>query len=190
MGKLPGKRSIISPEEFKNLVDNEEDRGVAMLYVMLYLTGARITEVLELTREKVTFTDDGIMMVEIASRKRGNTALIFSHLLPINMTNTAEGIKPYMRALADHIKASPAPTERMWKFTARTAQRHLRTVSRKLNIVPAAWPHLFRHTRLTRLARGGCSAAQLQTWAGWTNLKYASTYVQQSPEMLKGLVID
>jgi len=56
---------------------------------------------------------------------------------------------------------------------------------KKLN--PTIYPHLFRHTRLTRLAEKGATAAQLMTWAGWKNIKMAATYVQRSEKLIEDL---
>jgi len=52
---------------------------------------------------------------------------------------------------------------------------------KKLN--PKVSPHVFRHTRLTKLALRGATGPDLMDWAGWTDIRPAAKYLHAAGKL-------
>jgi len=146
----------------------------------MYITGARISEVLNM--KTGNFYIDGLgLHIKISVLKRGKP---FIHSLRVAMRT------PLIDYLLEHIRNTTrdyGDGHPLWHFSNNKDSNRVLAwrAIKKLN--PTIYPHLFRHTRLTRLAERGATAAQLMTWAGWKNIKMAATYVQRSEKLIENL---
>ncbi len=141
------------------------------LIAMLYLTGARVSEVVK----KIKKYDIEIEELEgreymvvhnvwCLKRKKGNEA---KRNIPIDITKE-QGFLQYINA---HL-ANVEPEAPVFDFS----RQHAYNTVQKLST--AYFPHYFRHLRLSHLATlYGFSSADLREITGWTDDKPAANYV-------------
>jgi len=149
-------------------IDNIRDKA---LVSYLYLTGARISEVLfkvkikDITVEK----NDGrvFYVFYLYTEKRREKTDIYRKVgIPYDKN------KDFIDIILGYIKRSGlVESSYLFDINRRTAHR-----------LCVKWmgfhPHFLRHTRLTHLASMyGFNALELQQFAGWTNTNPASVYV-------------
>lgn len=171
------KTSRVVPPEEKEIVElikgceGEDDQE---LLAVLYLTGARISEVVKVLRKKdfdfETDPDVVVVTVHTEKRKRG---------IPIRKV-------PYRKTdpLAFYVERKLSKLEGrdgvLFDMHRSTAWRHLKDVS------PRLWCHLLRHARFTHLvSKKGMDLNQLVVVAGWSDPSPAKTYVHLTWEDAK-----
>jgi len=66
---------------------------------------------------------------------------------------------------------------RIWPYSRGWAWKRITDLNKNIS------PHIFRHNRLTRLAQNEATAFQIQSFAGHSDLRPASAYIQISGVM-------
>jgi len=147
---------------------NIRDRA---LVAFLYLTGARISEVVrQIKKYQLEIKDlDGTQYLVIANvnclkRKEGNEA---KRNIPINIDKEMSFLK-YIFEWVDEL----AEEECIFPISRQTAHNILIRMDENM------WPHLMRHLRLTHLTTDyGFSAGELKNLTGWSNTSPADSYI-------------
>ncbi len=166
-------RDIYTREEVVNILNNMPDLLTQSLTAFLYVTGCRISEALHLVK-----TPDNIRLGDNYVYIRLKTLKTKVSIPYRDLQFTYE--TPFMNIILNQIgrvndgdKVFDIPYKSFW---------------RKMNKVNSfGWIHLFRHTRMTKLARKGVSEHQLTYFAGWADPRPSKKYVKMSPELIKGL---
>jgi len=167
---------LITEDEFKKLLDACEDPQFKTLLGVLYESGCRIGEILGLKIQNVDFNEYGAKLYV-----KGKTG---QRIIPIIW---------FAGMLRQHIEAHPLkdnPEAPLWiikdpngNFKAMTYgafRMRLRRLCQKVGIKKRIHAHLFRHTRLTELAKE-LPEQTLKQLAGWVaDSKMAQVYVHLS----------
>lgn len=181
-------RDTLSYGEVKEIIDNAPALKYKAFFALLYLTGGRVSELtnryvwkynkkkkksviigkeMGIRKSNITVTDKDVYVTLPLLKKKKSLlkdehTLVFSKKAPFMDT-----ILSYLSSLKEEDALFPFTRTMAWK------------VLRKLN--DTAWLHLFRHTRLSSLARVGASPEDLRTWAGHADYRYLGRYLQMIP---------
>lgn len=161
---------ILTQEEVKDMINSTDRLDKKAFFSFLYLTGCRVGETLKIRTTDFGWQGTDYLYISIEVEKRKN----FKHTLKISFQ------APFIQYLTAYLNHVPEG-DLLWKVCT----RQLETWVKKAN--SRAYPHLFRHTRLTRLAEMGATETQLMTWAGWTDTKQTGRYIRQTPRLIEAL---
>lgn len=166
---------LLTEEEIKQMTeaaDNPRDRA---LVFVLYESGCRIGEILSLKIRNVQFDEHGSIL--LVNGKTGSRRVRIIASAPL---------------LASWINIHPDrenPDAPLWVTQGTRKNRHLnyraandtiKKIAKNAGIKKNVYPHLFRHSRATYLAKH-LTEAQMKKYFGWTkDSKMASVYVHLS----------
>ena len=137
--------------------------------LMLYYTGIRKTEGLEIMNKSLDFTRKGVVVRTLKSK----TKKIKYRFIPLP--------DAFLEKLDDihHIKdnVKRAPNERLWGFGETTAWRIIKTVMAHAAIEGAqATVHGLRHSFVIAHQQKKSPPHMIQQWAGWTTTEMLAVY--------------
>jgi len=161
--KLPTDR-LLTRTDVQRLVDacdRPRDRALLML---LWDSGARISEIVTLDIGHVEFDRYGAVVIVNGKTGRRRVRLISAapelqtwlNQHPLKTDAAAPLFTTYNRYAAG--------TKRL---AVHTIQNTLKTIARRAGVTKPVHPHAFRHARLTDLAKQGFSEMELRIIAGW-----------------------
>jgi integrase/ribosomal protein L40E len=167
---------LITEEEFNKLFNATDDIQERLLIGLLYESGSRIGEILSLQIKNVSFNNYGAKLVV-----KGKTG---QRVIPIVW---------FANLLRQFIEAHPFknnPEAFLFYYKNREGKlvplkydvfvKNLKNLCKKVGINKRIHPHLFRHTRLTELAKE-LPEQILKQIAGWVpDSKMAQTYLHLS----------
>jgi len=164
---------LIELDEVKQMLNKCKIVSHQVVIAILYLTGARPIEIVNLEKNNIKIVGEDLHM-DLITVKKG-----LDRILPFSIEETPfikDLVIPYVERLSD-------PEDRLFKF---------RTVTRIKQIVYYAsdnilCPYNFRHNRLSRLGLAGASAHELMYWKGAKDLKSVSAYLYRNPSVLNRL---
>lgn len=142
-----------------------EKRTFAM---MLYYSGARITEALEVTCGRMDFERGGVVLRSL--KKRGTLKYRF---VPLPY--------PFLEKLDDvhHVKdlARKEPGRRLWSFNRKTGHTAIKAVMRAANIEGAqSTAHGLRHSFVIAHQQKKTPPQMIKEWAGWETTEMLEVY--------------
>jgi integrase len=170
----------LSFEEVKDMVERAKPE-IKELIAFLYLTGCRISEALRVKVEDVWLEGDDRACFRIPILKTGKGG---KHVIKVSRN------APFLSLILEkwrHKKVNNQITEPLFFFSSNLNSARVMAWRKIKKLNPRVYPHLFRHTRLTRLAEKGATASQLQAWAGWESIKMADIYVRRTARMIEDL---
>ena len=167
-------QQIISRNELEyhiSMVNTIKATRDKALLAFLFLTGARISEIVRSIRKydlniEMHKSEKFLVIynVKCLKRKPGNIA---TRNIPINIEREKQFLK-FVFAYTKELK----PEEYLFKFSRQAAYNVVRKFRDEL------FPHYFRHLRLTDLTTlYGFNSAELRQFTGWTDDKPAAHYV-------------
>jgi integrase len=163
---------LITEEEFSRLLTAAEDLQSKLFLGVLYESGARIGEILSLTIQSVTFNAYGArLLVHGKTGQRVIPIIWYAGLLrqfleSHPLRNDQNGTLWYQK-----LNGEIQP----WSYDA--VRMRLKRLAERAGVTKDIHPHLFRHTRMTELAKQ-LPEQTLKAMAGWAqDSKMASTYV-------------
>lgn len=155
------------------MLDRAPDQKIRALISLLYITGWRVSEILQIRKEDIEVKEGYVFLTGVALKRRERKP--FRHTIKFSIeTPFWQHVRVYLDTLDIEQKLFPL----MSRFSV---VYHLK----RLN--PTTYCHLFRHTRATRLAEKGATDQQLQTWFGWKRNAMAGEYVRRSPKLIENL---
>jgi len=169
------RENILGRVEVEDMIENAHCLRDKAMISILYILGCRITEALNIKKDDIILQIDDMVSFRIRALKRRDASGVeYSHKITVvKDTPFMENILAYIDTISYEDKLFDISRVHAWRIID------------KLN--KNAWCHLFRHTRLTKLAEKGASPFQLQTWAGWKSIKNADSYVQKSDKLILDL---
>lgn len=167
MGDIQQSRQIINKAQVLERIGritNERDRA---LFSFLYLTGARISEVVRrflpsnITLQKIGKVEYMVLKVYTEKRRRND----MERNIPISIGSNKE-----MVAWIQDWAVGKTPTNPLFSISRRHAGR-----------LCHKWlgfnPHFLRHIRTSHLSESGYEEQELRLWHGWADSRMASRYV-------------
>lgn len=166
------KEDIPSWEEMVELVEGMKDQDLRALFSILYVTGARIKEVIDASQRK------DFVLGEVKFKGEPIKCLIITLLNEKNKKRTKKRLpiridreKPFIRHIWGFIKDMDLESyifdfgyswayKRLWKATGMN-------------------PHFIRHIRMTHLVtRYDFSQTKMIKWSGWTDARPSENYME------------
>ena len=168
--KLP---SVLSPEEVKSLIDVTEHLKSRLILKMLYSSGLRVSELVNLTPNNLDFQQN----IGWVRKGKGSKDRIFK---------IAESLS---RQLQKYIVKNPGkyvfPGTNSKPMSTRNVQLLIKTAAKKANINKKVTPHTLRHSFATHLLENGENLLVIQQLLGHENLETTSIYTHISQDQIK-----
>jgi len=170
--KLP---VVLSREEIRNLLDNTQNKKHRLLIELLYSTGLRLSECINLQYSNLDL-NDGIGWVRLGKGAKDRIFIIselFRKDLLDYMEEKGSNGKGYIFSVNGK-KMSPRSIEDAIKVSARRAG-----IDKKVHV------HTLRHSFATHLLENGVDIRKIQKLLGHSNLQTTEIYTQVSSEEIK-----
>jgi len=171
---------MVSKAEIFKFVSKAKDPDMQTCLSIVWLTGARISEVVALTRQDIEEDVDGFVQFTIAAKKGGKTG---------RPTFTRKD--PFIVEIMNYIK-DKKPEERILRL------KNKRSYQYKLHdlngiIYPkrkTKWLtfHYLRHSRITYLARMGAKPIEIKDWTGHRSAAFEDYFSQQRVRRFAGKI--
>lgn len=178
-----GERLYLNAEERKLFFEATrfQEPDIKFFCQMLYYTGCRLNECLNITYDKFDFSEKGVFIETLKRRKSG----VFRFIdLP----------EDYLEKLNDvyHIQKRQAEPkrkgEKLWSFTDRTGQNHVKRVMQQSAINgKKACPKGLRHAFGIAAVENKIPVQQIQEWLGHRYLDSTAIYTRTQGKERRGL---
>jgi integrase/recombinase XerD len=166
---------VLSREEIKNLLDNTQNIKHKLLIELLYSTGLRLSECINLQYSNLDM-NDGIGWVRQGKGAKDRIFIVselFRKDLLSYMEKTGANIKGYIFSVNGR-KMSPRGLQDAIKVSARRAG-----IEKKVHV------HTLRHSFATHLLENGVDIRKIQKLLGHSNLQTTEIYTQVSSDEIK-----
>lgn len=177
------EEDIISKDEMDLMIDlvddfypEEQRLKIKALISLLYLTGHRVSEVLELRKDDFRVVDDKVN-ISIYVQKRREP---YKHTVWFSLSKT-----PYIDLVIEYVESVESEKllfESEYGLDKPMTRQYVGKILKTLN--PRIHPHLFRHTRATLFARMGYTPYQIQIWFGWKTPTESNKYIAKGTILL------
>lgn len=151
----------VSPRKFKALL------------AFLYLFGSRISEALPLKKKDFWMEGDNlaVKLQVLKQRKRAGPFKTYWRILRISTK------APFMEILLDYLDSVKDPDERLWCFAENPEYNRWLTWDYIKKLNQKCSSHIFRHSRLTKLALKRATGPELMEWAGHSDPRSIAKYL-------------
>ena len=152
------------------MIVNSRTLEMQALIAMLYLSGARVSEILRLTPADVNVFESEIMIFMPTLKKRDIVKR------PIFFKRDA----PFLDYFVKFFEERKEQSSLFW-ITRQRSNYYIK----KVNTMISA--HAFRHNRAQRFADGGAPSSQIKAWMGWSGWTTAEHYIDNSRQLTEPL---
>ncbi|MEM4605934.1 MAG: site-specific integrase [Candidatus Pacearchaeota archaeon] len=170
---------IVSLDEIKRYIDACEREDMKILLMLSWLTGARISEIIELKKSNFSIGKNYITIL-IHSKKHGKVGY------PTFSFND-----PFIQNVLEYIK-DKGEEERIFKCGKRRYQQILLQLNKKLHGEDKSKYitfHYLRHSRLTYLARVlGAMPEELKSWTGHKSTAFEEYFAPRRVRRFAGKI--
>ena len=169
--KLP---IVLSKEEVKRLFDAADSEKKKLILMVLYATGLRVSELINLKIKDIDF-DEGVIKVVGGKGKKDRVVTVSGKLL--------QRLKEYVK--------TKSPEEYVFvskygnKLSSRYIQYLVKDLSLAAGITKDVTPHVLRHSYATHLLESGANIRVIQELLGHANLQTTQIYTKVSLSELK-----
>lgn len=177
--KIP---NVLAISEVTAMIDAAPDYTIKTLFEVLYATGARVSEAINLKTDDL-FLESKYLRINYAKNSSTRISPLYKEAIDAIDTymDTIRGkITPYNRKSAAYLflqeTGRPFTRQRIHDITLQVAQ--------KVGITKKVTPHTFRHTYATHLYEGGADMSAIQLLLGHKNITTTEFYVHVSTKNL------
>jgi len=156
---------VISKEKIKQMIEITENIKHKLLIKILYSSGLRLQELIDLKRKDIDF-ERGIINVRKGKKDR---VTLISEALKLDL------LKYYSN---NNFKTEYVFEGRKGKYTKKSVQKVLDEISKKINL--KITPHMLRHSFATHLLESGTDIRYIQRLLGHSNLETTQIYTRVS----------
>ncbi len=169
--KMGNRKYLTSVERhaFLEAADAASPDVRTFLFTLAY-TGARLSEVLSLTRDRIDFGSGFLIIESLKKRKRG----IFRAVpVPATLLDQLRHVNDLRTPRTD----IETPNVRLWVFCRTTAWQHVKFSMKRAGIVgPHASPKALRHAFAVNAIDANVPLTTIQKWLGHSRLTTTAIY--------------
>jgi len=173
--KMPKKDSklpeVLTKEEVKKMIDSADNQKSRLIISLLYSTGLRVSELVNLKVEDVNFADKSGWV----RRGKGAKDRIF-----VLSDNLGKEIQEYLNGKEHKFIFSKEEP-----LTTRNIQKIIKGTKTRAGISKKVTPHTLRHSFATHLLEQGTDIRLIQTMLGHSSLSTTQVYTHVSSEQIK-----
>jgi len=168
----------IEETECAYLINSMPSFQLKAIIATLYVTGARISEILALTPRDIRVNrKEKLIEINIISLKRKEKEeKPFPTARPLSFNKDT----PFIKLLTNYVKDHKTQ-DKLFYISREMVWYHIKKASESCS------PHIFRHSRLQKLADLGATAHQIRMFAGHKKLGSSISYIESSKHALKDL---
>ena len=171
---LKGQRKYLNQEErqpFYHIADSQKRQDVRLFCLLLFFTGARISEIINLDKTSIDFFDKSVIIQTLKRRRKD----VFRQIpLPEFL----------LEELGKHIEQLDYQCSEIensiWSFSTRTASRYIKSVMNKAGITGANSSALGLRHGFAVHAVSKVPVTQVQKWLGHAHLQTTAIYLNVS----------
>lgn len=165
---------VLTKEEVKKILDNSETLKSRLMMAMLYSSGLRVSELVNLKRNDITLSDK----MGWVRKGKGKKDRLFSL-----SENLCTEIKNYLDKHPDNIYVFSKDKP----LTTRNIQKIIQKITKNSGIQKRVTPHTLRHSFATHLLEDGTDIRVIQVLLGHSNLSTTQLYAHVSQETIKSI---
>jgi site-specific recombinase XerD len=169
--KLP---FVLSPEEIKSMIDVTEHQKSRIILKLLYSSGLRVSELVNLTPQDLDFTQK----IGWVRKGKGNKDRLFK---------IAESLVNPLKKWLEKNPSNKFVFSENEPLTPRNIQLLMKNSAKKAGITKKVTPHTFRHSFATQLLEHGENLLIIQQLLGHENLETTKIYTHISQDQLKNV---
>jgi len=152
--RLPKSLSVEELELLREACRTRRERAVVEV---LYSTGCRLSEVLNLNKEDINYQSMSTRVIGKGNKER---EVFFSHKALFHLKKYFIQRKDMSQAL---FSTERQPYERL---SSRGLQREIKVIAARAGLTKSVYPHIFRHTFATDLLNNGAELSTVQALLG------------------------
>lgn len=168
---------VLSKTEITSLINIIENPKHHCIVSLLYGSGLRVSELVDLTMQDIDFDRNRIMIVQSKGAKDRMT------LLPQDVKEILLKQKS-LKQPSDFLFTNG----RGKKLTTTTIQKIVKKAATNANISKSVTPHTLRHSFATHLLENGTDIRYIQTLLGHAKLETTQIYTHVAQSKLEGIV--
>lgn len=169
--KVKSLPKVLSKEEIKILINSTENLKHKLIIKLLYSSGLRLQEIINLKRKEIDF-DRKIIFVSSGKGRKDRITLL-SDELKIDLLKYFSSYKFYTDYLFEGRKG---------KYSKKSVQKVLGAAGKNLH--KKVTPHMLRHSFATHLLEAGTDIRYIQKLLGHSDLKTTEIYTHVSTKNL------
>ncbi len=159
----------LTQAEIRELIDTAVEPRDNLIVKMLYATGVRISELVNIKKSDIDFDRDTIKVFGKGAKER-------IVLIPGELSFV---LKVYCEQLNDD--------NRLFELTTRTVQRDIKLLASRAGITKHVTPHKLRHSFATHMLQNGGNVVAIQKLLGHTSLNTTQIYTHYNVDDLKDM---
>ena len=173
--KMPKKDSklpeVLTKDEVKKVIDSADNEKSRLIISLLYSTGLRVSELVNLKVEDVNFGEKSGWV------RRGKGA---KDRLFVLSENLGKELQEYLQGKGHKYMFSKDEP-----LTTRNIQKIIKGTKTRAGITKKATPHTLRHSFATHLLEQGTDIRLIQTMLGHSSLSTTQVYTHVSGEQIR-----
>ena len=169
--KLP---KVISIEKIRGILENCSNIKHRVLVELLYSSGIRLSELLNLKREDIDF-DRGVILIRNGKGSKDRITILSSSLKD-------DLLKYYSKS---KFRGDYVFEGRNGKYSKKSVQKVLERLGKKIGI--KLHPHMFRHSFATHLLESGIDIGYIQKLLGHSDISTTQIYTHVSQTSIKNI---
>ncbi len=173
--KMPKKDSklpeVLTKDEVKRMIESADNQKSRLIISLLYSTGLRVSELVNLKVEEVNFADKSGWV----RRGKGAKDRIF-----VLSESLGKELQEYLNGKGHKFIFSKEEP-----LTTRNIQKIIKGTKIRAGISKKVTPHTLRHSFATHLLEQGTDIRMIQTLLGHSSLSTTSLYTHISSEQIK-----
>lgn len=166
---------ILTIEEMKDLIENTSNPKHKLIIKLLYGTGLRVSEIVNLKKEEINFSEN-LIKIKLSKGKKDRFVKLPSSI--------KEELNGYLKLILSEYLF---PSNRGGKLTKDTIQKIVQNSAKKAGIKKRVYPHLLRHSFATHLLEQGTDLRIIQKLLGHSSIKTTQMYTQISQASIKNI---